>query len=276
MTHPRRVLEAHGLRPRKSLGQNFLVDPNVARKIVEAIAPTAEDAVLEIGCGTGALPRELAGRAGRVFGVEIDFDLFSACERELADLANVEMVLGDARDAQPEAWATRAGRKLLACGNLPYYLSTELAFFLLDHHASFDRAVLMFQKEVGDRIRAAPGGKEYGILSVLVQYRCVVERVMDVPPTCFYPPPAVASTVLRFRFRERPDPAAADEGRFAALVKAGFGQRRKTLRNALAALAGSAEEAQARLRAAGIDPARRAETLAVAEWVGLSNRWTDS
>ena len=183
------------------------------------------------------------------------------------------MVLGDARDADPEAWAETVGRPLLACGNLPYYLSTEIAFFLLDHHASFERAVLMFQKEVADRIRAAPGGKEYGILSVLVQYRCAVERVMDVPPTCFYPPPEVVSAVLGFRFRKKPEPAADDEDRFAGLVKAGFGQRRKTLRNALAVLAGSAGEAEARLRAAGIDPARRAETLAVAEWVGLSNGW---
>jgi 16S rRNA (adenine1518-N6/adenine1519-N6)-dimethyltransferase len=273
MTGPRRVLMESGLRPRKSLGQNFLVDPNVAWRIVDALAPTGADTVLEIGCGTGALTRPLAERAGRVVGVEIDEGLFAACARELADLPNVDLVPGDVRAVSPEEFADRAGRRLLVAGNLPYYLSSEVVFFLLAHFAAIDRAVLMFQKEVADRLRARPGGKEYGVLSVLVQYRCDVEAAFDVPPACFHPPPEVTSTVAVLRFKERPDRAAKDEARLTRLVKAGFGQRRKTLRNALAGVADSADDAARRLGVSGIDPMRRAETLSVGEWVALSDAW---
>lgn len=273
MTHPSLILKTHGLRPRKSLGQNFLFNKNILERIAQALEADRRDFVLEIGPGLGALTRELAVVAGSVAAVEIDNDLANILEQEVADLENVEVVRADILKYDPQPLTERAGRPILVCSNLPYYLSTEVLFYILKHQAWINRAVLMFQKEVAVRICADPGGKDYGILSVLAQYRCAIEPVMDVDADNFHPSPKVGSAVIRLRIKQEPEPAAADEKLLAQLVKTGFGQRRKTLGNSLKSLGGPDKLHLAALERAAIDPIRRAETVAVKEWVALTNTW---
>jgi len=270
----RDILRRHGHHPRRSLGQNFLLDPGIAARIVDALAPESRDAVLEIGSGTGALTGLLAERAGYVLGVEVDYGLYGILTEALADRENLDLVLGDVRDAKMDRLYARGNRRFLVLGNLPYCLSSEILFFLLEHGRMIDRAVLTFQREVADRIRSKPGGKEYGILSVLVQADCEVDKVMSIPPPAFYPRPDVDSTVLLLRFTDPPPQPVSDRALFARLVRAGFGQRRKTLRNALSQVLSElspGSDSKDVLSAAGIDPGRRAETLSVPEWAGFAD-----
>ncbi len=251
-------------RPRKRFGQHFLRDRGVVARIVSALAPQTGDHVVEIGPGTGALTRELLTRMTRLEAVELDRDLLARLE---AEFPRDKLTLHNA-DALKFDFCKIAsdGGKLRLIGNLPYNISTPLLFHLLDQAGCIEDMLFMLQKEVVERLRAEPGGKDYGRLSVMIQYRCAVEKLFDVAPGAFTPPPKVDSAVVRLVPHAKPPVAVDDPARFALLVRAAFASRRKTLRNNMRGLL-SAED----LLALGIDPVRRAETLSLAEFAILSN-----
>lgn len=261
-----RLIREHGLEIKRRLGQNFLVDGNVADRIVAALDPSPDDAVLEIGPGLGVLTQRLLERAGTVVAVEIDADLVAVLERVLGPHPRLKLVRGDARKVN---WAPllAEARVRKAVGNLPYYATTPLVFRLLESEPPFATIVLMVQREVAERMAADPGGKDYGALSVNVQYRCRVETILHVPPAAFFPRPDVHSTVVRLTARSGPLPVPP--ARLAQTVRAAFSRRRKTLRNALRS-AYPPDAVNAALAAADIDGQRRPETLSVAEFARLA------
>lgn len=275
VSSPQTVLRRLGLRPEKARGQHFLLHPHQSRRIVAALDLTPEDLVVEVGPGLGALTVFLAQAAGRVVALEVDPLLAAYLREELFQGdARVEVLCQDVLRFDFLQLARQAGISLVVAGNLPYQITSPLLFKLAEQKAALCRAVLMMQQEVGTRLAAAPGGKDYGILSVLLQYHFALTRLFSLGPGNFYPPPRVTSVVMRLTPRQ-PDPQALDEGFFARVVKAAFAARRKTLRNTLAArgpaLGLAAEEVLAALAALDIDPGRRGETLSVAQFVLLSN-----
>jgi 16S rRNA (adenine1518-N6/adenine1519-N6)-dimethyltransferase len=267
---PRALLEKYGLRAKKSWGQNFLGDEAILDDIARLAAPRPADLAVELGAGLGHLTARLLARGARVVAVERDRDMAAVLRGELGD--RIALLEADAarveygRIAREHATATA---RLAVVGNLPYHLTSPILFSLLDQVEHVSRAVFLVQREVAERLAAEPGTHAWGILSVLLQREAEVSIERIVPPGAFLPPPKVDSAVLCAVFRPPAD-AIADPARFRRLVKAGFGQRRKTLGNALKAARVVEAGALARaLEAAGIDPARRAETLAVAEWAAL-------
>ena len=274
MRHPRAWMAAGDLRPQKRLGQNFLTSPQVVGRIVATAAVAPGETVLEIGPGLGALTLALAGQAARLVAVEKDPALLGPLQNELlaAGRDNVELI-GASILATGIAALARPDERLVVVGNLPYNISSQVLVRLIEDRAAVDRAVFMFQKELAARITASPGGRDYGRLTVMLAYAATVRRCFDVGAAHFYPRPQVDSTVVEIRFKPAPDVPARDERLLSRTVQAAFGQRRKTLKNALAgsALELDGRAAEAVLRAAGIDPLRRAETLTVAEFVALSD-----
>jgi len=255
------------IHPKKSLGQNFLTDPHYLRRIVAAAAVGPGDQVIEIGPGLGHLTRELAERAGRLLVIELDDRLIPRLREEFAPHRNVEIVHADALEYD---YGSLAGTwKVVA--NLPYYISTPIIQLLIGHRGLISSMTLMLQKEVAERIAADPGGKEYGFLSVLVQYSAVPRLEFIVPAGAFTPRPKVDSEVLTLTMRERPERPVNDEALFLRVIKAAFSQRRKTLRNALNQLGYPRAVMDAAQGAAGIDLGRRAETLSTAEFAALSD-----
>ena len=266
---PRALLEKHGLRAKKSWGQNFLGDEAVLDEIARLAAPRAGDAVIELGAGLGHLTARLLARGARVVAVERDRDMARVLRAELG--ASVLLLEADAArlDLRGIAAEHGAAGRIAVVGNLPYHLSSPILFSILDQAEHVSRAVLLLQREVAERLAAAPGTHAWGILSVLLQREADVSIERIVPPGAFLPPPKVESAVLCALFRP-PEHAVADPARFRRLVKAGFGQRRKTLANALAAgRVADPAAISAALERAGIDPKRRGETLTVAEWAAL-------
>ncbi|MEE4608681.1 MAG: 16S rRNA (adenine(1518)-N(6)/adenine(1519)-N(6))-dimethyltransferase RsmA [Desulfobacteraceae bacterium] len=272
--HPRTLLNAWNLRPRKSLGQNFLTAAGVSERIVAAAAVAPEDIVLEIGPGLGALTLPLAARAARLIAVETDAEILGLLRAELlaAGRQNVETICASILDTDIAALAP-PDRRLVVLGNLPYNISSPVLVRLVESRHRVDRAVLMLQKELVDRIVASPGGRDYGRLTVMLAYCATVRRLFTVNADRFFPKPKVDSAVVEIRFKTAPDTPARDEPFLWKVVQAAFGQRRKTLKNALtgSALPLETAGAEAVLQAAGIDPRRRAETLTVAEFVTLSH-----
>lgn len=253
-------------RPKKRFGQNFLQDRSVVARILEAADLQPCDHVLEIGPGLGALTDRLLPQVARLHVIEVDRDLGERLQSRPED--NLEVHLGDALALDWEQLLPEPPYKLVA--NLPYNISSQILFKLLDHRQLFSRLVLMFQAEVGDRLRAGPGGKDYGILSVLCQVWFDVRQVVRVPPGAFYPPPKVNSVVLRFDALPQPRIPLADERFFRRVVKGAFSQRRKTLRNSLNGSGLGFDGLEEALRSAGIDPGRRAETLSLEEFGRLT------
>jgi 16S rRNA (adenine1518-N6/adenine1519-N6)-dimethyltransferase len=255
---------------RRALGQHFLRDAGLARAIVDLVAPTPADLVVEIGPGQGALTGELARRAGRVVALEVDRALI---ERLRAAFPAVEVLAADARTWDWGALARPAGGRALVVGNLPYSVGTAILGALVRQPRAIDGMALMLQREVAERVAAAPGSKRYGSLSVHVQLHWRVELALRVPPGAFRPPPQVESAVLRLTPLAEPRVRLQDPERFEAVVRAAFAQRRKTLANALAAAlglpVGVTREAATR---AGVDPARRAETLDIQEFAEVARR----
>ena len=273
---PKALLHRLGLKPKKSLGQHFLVHPHQARRIVAALLPTFDDVVVEIGAGLGALTVLLAAAASRVVALEKDPALARFLAEELfADNPRVEVVCQDVLKFDFLALSRNAGRPLAVAGNLPYQITSPLLFKLIEELPALGRAVLMMQQEVGDRLLARPGTKDYGVLSVLIQYHFQLERVFSLSPANFFPPPQVSSVVLKLT-PGSPEPRARDEALLARVVKTAFGQRRKSLNNALVARAPSlgveVEELRGALADLDIDPRRRGETLSVAEFVAVCNK----
>ncbi|MBS0327033.1 MAG: 16S rRNA (adenine(1518)-N(6)/adenine(1519)-N(6))-dimethyltransferase RsmA [Proteobacteria bacterium] len=246
--------------PRRRFGQNFLTDAHYVRRIVDAIAPQPGDNLIEIGPGLGALTAPLIDRAAPIAAVEIDRDLAARLRQRFGpDVLTLHE--GDALDFD----FTRQGDALRAVGNLPYNISTPLLFHLLPSVDRLRDVHVMLQKEVVARMAAKPGSADYGRLTVMLQVSFAIQRLFVIPPGAFHPAPKVDSAFVRLVPLREHAPAIADRGHFARVVSAAFGQRRKTLKNALAAFGD-----EARLRAAGVDPAARGETLAVADFVRLA------
>lgn len=264
----RDVIRRHGLAARKALGQNFLLDLNLTRRIARSAAPLADCNVVEIGPGPGGLTRALLLEgAGRVVAIERD----ERCLPALAELAaafpgRLEIVSGDALAVDP-ARLVPAPRKIVA--NLPYNVATPLLIAWLPHIADFVDFTLMFQKEVAARLAALPGTRDYGRLSVLTQWLATVERLFDIAPKAFVPPPKVTSTVVRLTPRPAPQ-APCDRAALERVTAAAFGQRRKMLRQSLKSLG----DATGLLRAANVEPTARAETLTVVEFCALARALT--
>jgi 16S rRNA (adenine1518-N6/adenine1519-N6)-dimethyltransferase len=252
---------------KKRLSQHFLIDQNIVRKIVAAAALRPEETVLEIGPGRGILTRALCASAGRVIAIELDRSLADTLRDELAGCGNVEIRFGDALafpyDTLPPGTVVVA--------NLPYAISSPLLFRLLEARGRIDRMVLMLQTEVAKRLAAGPGTKDYGILSVLTQYRTVPSLAFRVAASCFRPAPAVTSTVVTLAVRRAPAVAVADEALFVRTVRAAFAHRRKTLVNSLRDEGFSPERVLTALESARIPPGRRAEALAIGQFAALAN-----
>ena len=255
---------------RRALGQHFLRDAGIARAIVDLVAPTASDLVLEIGPGEGALTAELARREGRVVALEVDPVLAA---RLRPRFPGVEIVEADARGWDYGTLAAPPGGRVLVVGNLPYSVGKPILMALVAARTAVDTMALMLQREVAERVAATPGSRVYGSLSVLTQLYCDVTLALRVPPGAFRPPPKVESAVIRLDVLTAPRVAVADERRFHQIVRAAFAQRRKTLANALAAgLGRPADVLRVAAESAGIDPSRRAETLTISEFAELSRR----
>jgi 16S rRNA (adenine1518-N6/adenine1519-N6)-dimethyltransferase len=265
----RSLLRAYGVQVKKRYGQNFLIDANILNRIVEAAELGPDDTVLEIGPGVGVLTEAMARRAGRVVAVEIDDQLVPLLRDVLAGCDNVQIVAGDALRIDLEQLVQGASRvKVVA--NLPYYVTSPLIMRCLEAPLPLERMVVMVQAEVADRLGAAPGTKEYGALTVAVQYRADVRRLLKVPRTVFFPRPNVDSAVVVLTMRPYPV-QARDERLFEEVVRASFAQRRKTLRNALASVAGAhGVDVEIMLRRAGVDPGLRGESLTIEQFVALA------
>jgi 16S rRNA (adenine1518-N6/adenine1519-N6)-dimethyltransferase len=255
---------------RRALGQHFLRDAGLARAIVDLLAPTASDLVVEIGPGEGALTDVLAPRVGRLIALEVDRALLERLRRRLPA---VDVLEADARTWDYGLLARPPGGRVLVIGNLPYSVSKPIVAALLAARQAVDAMALMLQREVADRLVAPPGGRVYGALSVLTQAVCDVELALRVPPGAFRPPPKVDSAVVRVVPRRESRVPVELELRFREVVRAAFARRRKTLANALAGglglSLGAAREAATR---SGVDPTRRAETLTIAEFVALTGQ----
>ena len=249
--------------PRKRFGQHFLHDKNILRRIVESVAPHPGDRIVEIGPGEGVLTLPLLQAAGRLTAIELDRDLIEPLRQRAAPVGELIIVNQDVLDVDFVALA--AGEPIRIVGNLPYNISTPILFHCLDHAAAIRDMHFMLQKEVVERMAAGPGSKTYGRLSGMLQLRCSVQALFGVPPGAFRPPPKVESAVVRLVPLAHEDLPQADFGLIARLVRAAFGQRRKTLSNSLHGLAEVQDFA-----ATGIDPRARAEQLAPAAFIALA------
>jgi 16S rRNA (adenine1518-N6/adenine1519-N6)-dimethyltransferase len=257
---------------KKSFGQNFLVDETYIRKIVEAVAPSGDDLVIEIGPGRGALTQMLLEKAGKVVALELDRDLHPFLTREFGPIENFELIDGDALNFDFAALAAKHSKKAKIVANLPYNISTAILQRLIDQRQGFSEMVLMFQREVVERITAPPGSGERGFLTVWVEAYLDAEHLFDVPPRAFRPSPKVHSSVARLMPKDEAGIRIGDPRRFRKLVSAGFAQKRKTILNNLKNVAEMVGDAVALLDSAGIDPKRRAETLTLDEWKCICNR----
>jgi 16S rRNA (adenine1518-N6/adenine1519-N6)-dimethyltransferase len=256
-------------RARKRFGQNFLIDPYIVAGIVAAVNPQRDEHLVEIGPGLGVLTESLLPCVTAMDAIELDRDIIPKLAAQCRDRGELHIHACDALKFDFAALA-EDGRKLRIVGNLPYNISTPLMFHLLSMRELIEDMHFMLQKEVVDRLAAAPGSKSYGRLSVMMQYHCRVEALLDVPPESFSPPPKVQSAVVRLAPYTQPPVAVNDVKQLDALVTQAFSQRRKTLRNTLKPML-SAEQ----MESLGIDPKRRAETLSLAEFATLANAVSD-
>jgi 16S rRNA (adenine1518-N6/adenine1519-N6)-dimethyltransferase len=259
----REVLARHDVTPKKSLGQNFVIDPNTIRKVIDASGVLAEDHVLEIGAGAGSLTLGLAGIAGHVTAVEVDPRLLPVLTDTLAGVQNVDVVAGDALKMPLSGFGAGA---LVA--NLPYNVATPVVLRVLREAPEIQRLTVMTQKEAGQRLTAIPGSKVYGHVSLMVAYFGAATLVSPISRRAFYPVPNVDSVLVRVD--RWPYPSPHDPEWLFAVIRAGFSQRRKTLRNALASIAGL-EAAEAAIAAAGIGASARAEELGLEPFIALSD-----
>jgi len=251
-------------RPRKRFGQNFLHDPVVIGKIVSAVNPSNKDTLLEIGPGQGAITVPMLAATGELSVVELDRDLIGPLQKQCEKIG--KLVIHNADALTFDFCQLSKDRSLRVVGNLPYNISTPLLFHLLEQHRCISDMHFMLQKEVVDRMAACPGSRQYGRLSIMLQYRCRVTPLFNIGPEAFDPPPKVESAFVRLEPYEHPRVQVADEALFEKLVKQAFSQRRKTLRNTLRDMLDAG--AMTRL---GIDPSARAETLAIQDFATLSN-----
>src|SRR5215467_14496426 len=266
------------MRAKRSLGQNFLVGSHYTRRIVDSVAPRAGETIVEIGPGHGALTGLLLESGARVIAIELDPELIPSLSRMFSGFENFRLIEADALKVNYcELIAPETSARIVA--NLPYYISTPILQRLIEHRRCLSEMTLMLQREVVERITAPPGGKEYGVLSVLAQFYCEVEKLFDVPPGAFRPAPQVYSSSMRLRVRARTAAPVNDENLMIELTKTLFAQRRKTILNNLRAgrtRLGLADESEiaSLLSSCDLEPKRRAETLSVEEIARLANAIT--
>ncbi len=268
------ILHRFKLRADKKLGQNFLIDEDIVRQIVAAAELTAADTVLEVGPGIGTLTQGLAESEARVVAVELDNRLLPVLDTTLAGYDNVRIVHGDI--LKVDIMAEVGAPSFKVCANLPYYITTPIIFALLEKRLPMERLVAMVQKEVAERMAAQPGGKDYGALSVAIQYYTEPRIAFIVPPTSFIPAPSVDSAVIVCKRRERPPVEVCDEALFFRVVKAAFSLRRKMLSNSLKNMGIGSVQVGAWLEQAGIDGKRRAETLSLEDFAKLTNSFVEA
>lgn len=267
------IIRRFNIHIKHRLGQNFLIRPEVVRGIAEAAELGEGIPVMEIGPGIGTLTQALARTGADVTAFEIDHTLEDVLTHTLEPYSNVRIIYEDVLKANlPEILGNREWH---AAANLPYYITTPILLYLIQSSLPISIFVFMMQKEVAERILAEPGSKEYGALTIAVQFYCTVERVMDIPPSAFIPRPAVTSTVLKMKRRTVPAVAVKDEKLFFRLVKMGFGQRRKVFTNAMKNGGIPQELAGKILEKAGIDGKRRGETFSMEEYGRLADAWYD-
>ena len=284
------ILKSYGLIPRKRFSQNFLTDRNIAARIVNALGLKGDDAVIEIGPGLGILTEGLLDSGAKVIGIEIDRDLAGGLKERFDGRNNLEIINQDALKISYKELFCRVGcahqkqadknggqsppynydKKFKVVSNLPYNISTPIIFKLLEEREIFSMFLLMLQREVAQRIVSPPDNKEYGVLSVMVQLLADVKIEFDVPPSCFHPAPKVYSSVVRFNILNKPRIDVEDVAFFKRVVKASFGQRRKTLLNALKSLNIETPQLVELLNIINIDSKRRGETLTLEEFAVLS------
>lgn len=268
------ILHRFKLRADKKLGQNFLIDANIVNNIVAAAELSSKDTVLEVGPGIGTLTQGLAQSGANVVAVELDKRLLPVLDTTLDGYDNVRIVNGDI--LQVDIMQTVGTDNFKVCANLPYYITTPIIFALLEKKLPMERLVAMVQKEVAERMAAKPGGKDYGALSVAIQYYTEPQIAFLVPPSSFIPAPAVDSAVIVCKRRAKPPVEVCDEDLFFRIVKAAFSLRRKMLSNSLKNMGIKSEQTAKWLNLAGIDSKRRAETLTLEEFARLTNTFADS
>lgn len=262
MEHPKRVLAAYGLVPKKSLGQSFLYDDNILARIVEAAAVTERDSVLEVGPGIGGLTQHLARAGGRLVAIELDQRFIPILKSELAGYTNVTVVHGDILEHDPAGWFGDDDYKVVA--NVPYYITGAILRHLLSGRGRPTLMVLTVQKEVAERITAPPG--EMSLLAVSVRFYGKAEQLDTIKAGSFWPRPDVDSAILRIDLSEGPLLPLAEEDAFFRIVRAAFAQKRKQLQKNLRSLGYKRKVIMGLLKEAGVDGRRRAETLSMAEW----------
>ncbi len=270
------VLQKYHFNFQKKFGQNFLIDPHVLDRIVEAAEITKEDCVLEIGPGIGTMTQYLAESAREVVAVEIDKNLIPILQDTLSAYQNVTVINDDIMKVDIAALAQEknAGKPIKVVANLPYYITTPIIMGLFESHVPLKSVTIMVQKEVADRMRQEPGSKEYGALSLAVQYYAKPEIMANVPPNCFIPRPNVASAVIRLTRYEKPPVEVKDDRYMFALIRASFNQRRKTLANALSNDPGlhlTREQVMQALETLDMNPLIRGEMLSLEQFASLSN-----
>ncbi len=269
------VLQKYNFNFQKKYGQNFLVDTHVLEKIMDAAQITAEDCVVEIGPGIGTMTQYLAERAGSVVAVEIDKNLIPILQETLSEYDNVTIINEDILkvDLNRIVEEKNGGRPVKVVANLPYYITTPIIMGLFENHVPLQSITIMVQKEVADRMQVGPGTKDYGALSLAVQYYAKPEIVAIVPPNCFIPRPSVASAVIRLTRYEEPPVQVRDEAFLFALIRASFNQRRKTLANGLSNaqnLSLTREQVTEALESMGLSPTVRGEALTLSQFAALS------
>lgn len=263
------LVKRHNVRPKKPMGQNFLMDQNLMDKLIDALELYPDEDVLEIGAGLGVFSSRIARQARYVVAVEKDRRLFEIASGEFADQKNLKFVLGDFLKLDLPQLLQPFSPPVKVIGNIPYYISSPILFKLLEHKSLFETAVLTVQKEVAKRIVADPGSKDYGILSVLVQVQAESELLFDLEAGGFYPPPEVTSSAVQLHFRASPLYEVRNMPLFKKVVKTAFNQRRKTVRNTLKILLKNNRIKP--WEVVQIDPDSRPETISVAQYVALAN-----
>lgn len=262
------------LAPKKSLGQNFLIDKNIAEKIVREFDPQPGETIIEIGPGEGALTGLLASREGTLMAIELDPRMVEMIRTTYG--TRIEVLQRDFLETDLEEIARSAGvASIRVIGNIPYYITSPILFHLFEGRRFVSDSMLMMQREVAERLVARPRSKEYGILAVMAQTYTIPRLLFNVGPRCFFPPPKVTSAVVSFQFRDIEGIAGLEE-EHRTVVRAAFNQRRKTLRNALSQLVPDNDSRERFFEHAGISPGRRAEELDVAEFITLARAWRDT
>ena len=270
------VLQKYHFNFQKKFGQNFLIDTHVLERIIEAAGITKDDFVLEIGPGIGTMTQYLCENAREVTAVEIDQNLIPILADTLSAYDNVTVINEDILklDIVKLAEEKNAGKPIKVVANLPYYITTPIIFALLEKRLPMERLVAMVQKEVAERMAAKPGSRDYGALSVAIQYYTEPEIAFIVPPTSFIPAPAVDSAVIVCKRRSEPPVKVSDEALFFRVVKAAFSLRRKMLSNSLKNMGINSEQCAQWLQRAGVDGKRRAETLSLEDFAALTNTFS--